>query len=181
MFFTEIKFYSSKGNPPKVPCWKKPIWSDTLVECWGHVQSSGGIYLCKIANENTRRMCEICSKLTLKIPVMLFYCSLLLTWNVFSTLYWCFCCWIWTNKYWLGLYFFDIFVKSSFHLTELFKPECRIVKNISKDWRFWIYEGKKLKNGKTGSNINAESTFFDSFFPVDFDKLSLFQKVLSSQ
>ena len=137
--------------------------------------------MCKIANENTRRMCEICSKLTLKIPVMLFYCSLLLTWNVFSTLYWCFCCWIWTNKYWLGLYFFDIFVKSSFHLTELFKPECRIVKNISKDWRFWIYEGKKLKNGKTGSIINAKSTFFDSFFPVDFDKLSLLQKVLSSQ
>ena len=28
--------------------------------------------------------------------------SLLLTWNIFGSLFWCLHCWLWTSKYWTG-------------------------------------------------------------------------------
>ena len=45
-----------------------------------------GIYLLKVNNRITRTMCEICSKLTINTLV------LLLTWNIFHTLFQCFYC-----------------------------------------------------------------------------------------
>ena len=48
------------------------------------------IYVLKVNNRNTRKRCEICSKLTIKTPenvidvVLLF---LLLTWNMFRTFF----------------------------------------------------------------------------------------------
>ena len=47
-----------------------------------------GIYLFKVNNRNTRTRCKICSKLTLKIPER--RQSLLLTLNIFHTLFQCF-------------------------------------------------------------------------------------------
>ena len=46
-------------------------------------------------NRNTRTMCEICSELTIKIPDDV--TSLLLILNRFHTLFWWFCCWLWTS------------------------------------------------------------------------------------
>ena len=51
------------------------------------------IYLLKVNNRNSRTRCEICSKLAIKIPehgVVLVF--LLLTLNIFHTLFWCFYC-----------------------------------------------------------------------------------------
>ena len=54
----------------------------------------GNIYLFKVNNRNTKKRCEICSKLTIKkhqndvndvVPVFL-----LLTWNIFHTYFKCF-------------------------------------------------------------------------------------------
>ena len=64
-----------------------------------------GIYLFEVNKRNTGTMCEICSKLTIKITdktSMGSLFSLLLTLNKFHTLLWCFCCWIWTSKCLLG-------------------------------------------------------------------------------
>ena len=47
-------------------------------------QNPAGIYLLKVNNRNTRTRCEICSKLTIKIPVLV---SLLLTLNKFHTFF----------------------------------------------------------------------------------------------
>ena len=60
-----------------------------------------GIYLLKANSRNTRTMCDICSKLTKKIPVVLV--SLLLTLNIFHTLFYCFYCELWTCSCRLGL------------------------------------------------------------------------------
>ena len=65
------------------------------------ILSPAGIYLSKVNKRNTRTMCEICSKLTLKTPGGR-------QWRrsgVFSvnfeqiyTLFWCCHCWFWTSK-----------------------------------------------------------------------------------
>ena len=54
-----------------------------------------GIYLFKVNKRNTRKICEICSKLTIKTR---HENSLYLTLNRFHTLFWCFYCWLWTSK-----------------------------------------------------------------------------------
>ena len=56
------------------------------------------IYLFKVNNRNTRTMCEICSKLTIKTPIK----SLLLTLNRFHSFLCCFYCWLWTSACQLG-------------------------------------------------------------------------------
>ena len=44
------------------------------------------MYLLKVNNGNSRKKCEICSKLTIKTPEWLM-------------LFWCFYCWLWTSKW----------------------------------------------------------------------------------
>ena len=53
------------------------------------IQSGGEIifYLVKVNNRNTRTRCEICSKLTIKIDQIPVLVSLLLTLNIFHTLF----------------------------------------------------------------------------------------------
>ena len=58
-----------------------------------------GIYLLKVCNGNTRSMCEICSKLTIKTPERRFQVFLLLTLNLYHILFWCFHSSLWTRKY----------------------------------------------------------------------------------
>ena len=68
---------------------------------------SNDIYLFKVNNGKSGKMCEICSKLTITTPERPHWrCSgvLLLTSNIFHTLLWCFLCWIWTSKYRVGMY-----------------------------------------------------------------------------
>ena len=58
-----------------------------------------GIYLLKFNNGNIKTMCEICSKLPIKIletSVTLFWW---LTLNRFHTLYWDYHFWLWTRNY----------------------------------------------------------------------------------
>ena len=55
------------------------------------------IYLLKVRNKNTRTRCEICSKLTIKISerrlaIGVVLVSILLTLNIFHTLFCCFYC-----------------------------------------------------------------------------------------
>ena len=64
-----------------------------------------GIYLFTVNNRNARTMCETCSKLTIKTPEQcqwrrsgVFIASL----KRFHTLFWCFYCWLWTSKCFLG-------------------------------------------------------------------------------
>ena len=52
----------------------------------------GGIYLLKVSNRNTTTRCEICSKLTIKTPERRHPVPLLITFNIFHTLFYCFCC-----------------------------------------------------------------------------------------
>ena len=66
------------------------------------VHFPAGIYLFKVNNRNSRTMCKICSKLTIKTPERgqwRFLVSLLSTLNRFHTLFWCF---YWTSKCPLG-------------------------------------------------------------------------------
>ena len=71
------------------------------------------IYLFKVNNENTKAMCEICSK-TGVIDVVLV--SLLLTLNMFQVFICCFHCRLWTSKCWFGkfwlLFAFLIYCKN---------------------------------------------------------------------
>ena len=57
-------------------------------------------------NENAGTICGICSKFTTikkQYKVINFaLVSLLSTLNIFGTLFWCFHCWLWTTKYWMG-------------------------------------------------------------------------------
>ena len=64
-----------------------------------------GTYLFRVNNGNTKTMCEICSKLTIKTPndvsdVVLV--SLMLSLNSFHAFFWCFYCSLWTSKCLLG-------------------------------------------------------------------------------
>ena len=43
-----------------------------------------GIYLLKVNSRNTRTMCEICSKLTLKTPMVSFWCLFCKLWIYFT-------------------------------------------------------------------------------------------------
>ena len=73
-----------------VPC-KKSFTKSIMKLICGN--SPVSIYLLKTNNRGTRTRCEICSKLTIKT---LFWCivlvSLLLTLNIFHTLFYCFYC-----------------------------------------------------------------------------------------
>ena len=84
--------------------WAKSGFSETkgLYSHWlvSYSIIPAGIYLFKVNNGNTRKTCEICSKLTIKMV------PLLLNLNIFHTLYYftqCFYCRLWTNKWRLGL------------------------------------------------------------------------------
>ena len=70
------------------------------------VSISADIYLFKITNQNSRKRCEICSKLTIKAPEQLHWLRsgvfIVLTWNTFDTVFCCFYCWLWTYIYLLG-------------------------------------------------------------------------------
>ena len=53
-------------------------------------------YMLKVTNRNARTKCEICSKLPKtkhqSDTTGIVLGSLLITWNIFHTLFWCFCC-----------------------------------------------------------------------------------------
>ena len=60
------------------------------------------IYLFKANNRNTRKRCEMCSKIIIKtqkdvIDVILMF--LLLTVNIFHRFFYCFFCWPWKNTF----------------------------------------------------------------------------------
>ena len=56
--------FSIDWNPFSI-CWKSQIFLLHCTTCWFHPAK---IYLFKFNNRNTRKRCEICSKLTMKIP-----------------------------------------------------------------------------------------------------------------
>ena len=62
------------------------------------INNPAEIYLFNVKNRNTRTMCKICSKLTIKTPIK----SLLLTLNRFHSFLCCLYCWLWTSTCWLG-------------------------------------------------------------------------------
>ena len=60
-----------------------------------YITIPAGNYMFKISNRNTGKKCEICSKLTIKIPahaIGVVLVSLLLTLNIFHTFFYCFYC-----------------------------------------------------------------------------------------
>ena len=81
-----------------------PLWNNNyyFVNSWNFsMHSFSRIYLFKVSNGNTRRMYEICSKLTIEaLERRHWHHSGVL--NRFHTLFWCFYCWLWTSKCRLG-------------------------------------------------------------------------------
>ena len=60
------------------------------------------ICLFKVNNENTRKRCEICSKLTIETPEDVVLATLSLNLNIFRTFFQYFYYWLWTAKCLLG-------------------------------------------------------------------------------
>ena len=63
-----------------------------------YITLTAGIYLSKFNTGNTRTMCEISSKLTVKTPER-HLVFLMLTLSIYHLFVYCFHCWIWTSKY----------------------------------------------------------------------------------
>ena len=62
------------------------------------------IFLHTVNYRNTRKRCEICSKLTIKTSEQRHWRRsgvFLLTLNIFYAFFCRFCCWLWTIKYWV--------------------------------------------------------------------------------
>ena len=100
--------------PPKTPknLWFSVVFMGYKLGTLEFLNSPASIYLFKVNNRNTRRMCEIWSKLTIKTPVFLF-----LTLNIFLTFFLCFYCWLWTSTCQLGsndLVFFYKFFENDY-------------------------------------------------------------------
>ena len=70
---------------------------------WDVADFSVGNFMFKVNNGNTRAWCEICSKLTIQTSAVVLL-SLLLTFNIFHTLFYCFYCELWACK-WLLTYY----------------------------------------------------------------------------
>ena len=69
------------------------------------------IYMFKVNNGNTRTMCEICSKLTIKTTERR---------HIFHTLFWCYHCWLWTSECHLGSLILRLFEQSTRHNDGIF-------------------------------------------------------------
>ena len=101
MFFKPLLLIHSTGLLLYATPWKHFQGGNwTLV--WNELSCEHpfNIYLFKVNNSNTRERCELCSKLTIKTPErrrhrLLF---LLLTLNIFYTLFKSLFRWIWTSK-----------------------------------------------------------------------------------
>ena len=67
--------------------------------------SSANIYLFKVNNRNTRKRCEISSKLTIKTPERQYRRSGVFTvkFDIFQTFFYCFYWWVWTCIMFAGL------------------------------------------------------------------------------
>ena len=70
---------------------------------WDVADFSVGNFMFKVNNGNTWAWYEICSKLTIQTPAVVLL-SLLLTFNIFHTLFYCFYCELWACK-WLLTYY----------------------------------------------------------------------------
>ena len=68
--------------------------------CFEVTQFAANKYMFKVNNRNTKKWCEICSKLTIKTPDVndIVLVSLILTLNIFHTFLWCFYCCLLTVK-----------------------------------------------------------------------------------
>ena len=68
-----------------------------FTKCWFYIIAV--IYLLRVNNENTRILCEICSKSTIKSPKqrVVVLVSLLFALNRLYKIFWSFCCWLWTS------------------------------------------------------------------------------------
>ena len=95
---------------------KNKLWidfytsSDIFRGFSGHIVSCKtippNIYWLKVSNRNNKNRREICSWLTIKIPIGVedvVLVSLLLTLNIFHTVFLCFYCLLGTGKCWLGV------------------------------------------------------------------------------
>ena len=74
-------------NTDEIKCsnWYETLYADDTDNERNLIGYPAGNYMFKVNNRNTRLRCEICSKLTIKI-------SLLLTLNILYTLFKCFFC-----------------------------------------------------------------------------------------
>ena len=73
-----------------------------LPEVGQHYSSPTEIYLFKVNNRNTRRMCGICSKLTIKTPEGRHWRSssvFIVNFELISHIVLAFFCWLWTIKF----------------------------------------------------------------------------------
>ena len=106
--FTSLVIYFHNVSASSYSFYTKNILWRSCKVAWTKWNYSAGIYLFKVDNENTRTVCEIYTKLTIRlqnevIDIVLVF--LLLTLNRFHTLLWYFHYWLWPNKCWLGRFF----------------------------------------------------------------------------
>ena len=92
-WFPVFGLNTGKYRPERTPYW------DTFHAVQNYFTSLlfQPVFTCSKSRMETREICEICSKLKIKIPE-----RLLSTLNRFHVLFWCFYCWLWTSKCRLG-------------------------------------------------------------------------------
>ena len=102
---SRITFSHSVYAKNHVWAWDLLILLLSIISVWLYKMYPTNIYLFKFNNRSTIKRCEICSKLTInhqndvRDVLLVFF---LLTLNIFHTFFWCFCCWLETNKCYLG-------------------------------------------------------------------------------
>ena len=106
-FFVFYQFFFNSFFPKISKNALVQIFVTPLCHCHGAIPH----LLIESPQRNTKWICDVCSKLTIKTPEQCqWYCSgvSILNFEHISHLSWCFHCWIWTSKCRLGslLYFF---------------------------------------------------------------------------
>ena len=86
--FGPISYHWSFSIPSDV---FRGVKMETSPKKWFNKPYPVGNYMFKVNNRNSRTRSEICSKLTMMTPGVVLV-SLLLTLNIFYTLFWCFYC-----------------------------------------------------------------------------------------
>ena len=145
-----------------------------LLSAHYHKSSPARIYLFKVNNRNTRKIYEICSKLTINTLEQRHWQRsgvLLSTLNRFHTLFWCFHWWLRTSKCRLGVY------KSSSPVVFLKKLFWQISQDTFQEpWTLYTILSLKVYpsiNFESNSNFSAEMS---KWFP--FNSLNIFAALI---
>ena len=127
---------------------------------WSYTFFPAGIYLFKVNNRNTKAICEICSKLTIKTKrttsmTLIFCLYLLLTMNRFNRLFWCFS--VLTLNKWMPVgMFLEVALRPFLPVWNRSSPSTIPRRNLLVQSQLWKHQSNvwnlfKVKNKYTSS------------------------------